>query len=59
MLRGGLEVYRIEGDHFSLLAEPGVEALAQKLAEAMGIQCDEPMLQRPAIGGSGSVQLRI
>jgi thioesterase domain-containing protein len=54
VVRGGLEVYRIEGDHFSLLAEPGVQALAQKLAEAMEIQCDEPMLQRPAIGASRS-----
>ena len=54
VVRGGLEVYRIEGDHFSLLAEPGVQALAQKLAEAMEIQCDEPMLQRPAIRASRS-----
>ena len=47
----GLEVFRIEGGHLDLLAEPGVGALAEKLAAAMGINRDERMIQRlPAAG---------
>jgi oxalate---CoA ligase len=41
----GLEVYRIEGDHLALLAEPGVDVLAEKLAEALGIKPEERMAQ--------------
>ena len=41
----GLEVHRIEGDHLALLVEPGVDVLAEKLAEAMGIKRDERMAQ--------------
>jgi oxalate---CoA ligase len=45
VVRDGLEVHRIEGDHLALLAEPGVDVLAEKLAEAMGIKRDERMAQ--------------
>ncbi len=51
VVRDGPEVCRIEGGHLSLLAEPGVDALADKLAEAMGIRRDERMVQRSAVGG--------
>ena len=44
----GLEVCRIEGDHFALLAEPGVDLMADKLAAAMGIKRDERMAQAVA-----------
>jgi thioesterase domain-containing protein len=45
VVRDGLEVHPIEGDHLALLAEPGVDVLAEKLAEAMGIKRDERMAQ--------------
>jgi acyl-CoA synthetase (AMP-forming)/AMP-acid ligase II/thioesterase domain-containing protein len=51
VVRNGLEVYRIEGDHLALLAEPGVDVLADKLAEAMGIKREERMAQRSAVVG--------
>jgi acyl-CoA synthetase (AMP-forming)/AMP-acid ligase II/thioesterase domain-containing protein/aryl carrier-like protein len=41
----GLEVYRIEGDHLALLVEPGVDVVAEKLAEALGIKREERMAQ--------------
>ena len=44
-MRDGLEVYPIEGDHIALLAEPGVDVLADKLAEALGIKREERMAQ--------------
>ena len=51
VVRDRLEVCRIEGGHLELLAEPGVEALAEKLAGAMGIKRDDRMIQRlPAVG---------
>jgi hypothetical protein len=61
----GLEVYRIEGDHLALLVEPGVDVLAEKLAEAMGIKRDEQMAQgvldstQIASLGNGSLELVI
>jgi thioesterase domain-containing protein len=45
VVREGLEVYRIEGDHLALLDEPGVDVLAEKLAEALGIKREERMAQ--------------
>ena len=45
VVRDGLEVYPIEGDHIALLAEPGVDVLADKLAEALGIKREERMAQ--------------
>lgn len=51
VVRNGLEVYRIEGDHLALLAEPGVDVLADKLAEAMGIKREERMAQGSAVVG--------
>ena len=45
MVREGLEVYRIEGGHLALLDEPGVDVLAEKLAEALGIKREERMAQ--------------
>ena len=45
VVRDGLEVYPIEGDHMALLAEPGVDVLADKLAEALGIKREERMAQ--------------
>ncbi|MGC2758559.1 hypothetical protein [Candidatus Binatus sp.] len=45
VVRGGLEVCRIEGGHLDLLAEPGVDILAEKLAEALGIKPEERMAQ--------------
>ena len=45
VVRDGLEVYPIEGGHLALLAEPGVDILAEKLAQAMGIKRDERMAQ--------------
>ncbi|MFZ0678094.1 MAG: AMP-binding protein [Candidatus Binatus sp.] len=51
VVRDRLEVCRIEGGHLELLAEPGVEVLAEKLAGAMGIKRDDRMIQRlPAVG---------
>jgi acyl-CoA synthetase (AMP-forming)/AMP-acid ligase II/thioesterase domain-containing protein len=51
VVRDGLEVYPIEGDHLALLAEPGVDVLADKLAEAMGIKREERMAQGSAVVG--------
>ncbi len=45
VVREGLEVYRIEGGHLALLDEPGVDVLAEKLAEALGIKREERMAQ--------------
>jgi acyl-CoA synthetase (AMP-forming)/AMP-acid ligase II/thioesterase domain-containing protein len=45
VVRSGLEVCRIEGDHLALLTEPGVDVMADKLAEAMGIKREERMAQ--------------
>ena len=39
------QVYRIEGDHLALLDEPGVDILAEKLGEALGIKPEERMAQ--------------
>ena len=38
VVRDGLEVCQIEGGHLELLKEPGVEAMAEKLAGAMRIK---------------------
>ena len=35
VVRSGLEIFDIPGDHLALLAEPGVGTLAEKLAAAM------------------------
>jgi len=51
VVRDGLEIYRIEGGHLDLLAEPAVGALAEKLAGAMGIKRDERMAQGSAAAG--------
>ena len=51
VVRGGLEVCRIEGDHLAMLAEPGVDLVADKLAEAMGIKREERMAQGSAVVG--------
>jgi oxalate---CoA ligase len=48
VVRHRLEVCHIEGDHLALLVEPGVDVLARKLAEAMGIKRDEQMDQSVA-----------
>jgi hypothetical protein len=44
-------VCRIEGGHLELLTEPGVGAMAEKLAEAIGIKRDERELQGAAAAG--------
>ena len=51
VVRDRLEVCRIEGGHLELLAEPGVDILAEKLAEAMGIKREERMAQASAVVG--------